>query len=480
MSYKLFAQRVSLVGVTSAIINLRGLILIPILTKSLGADAFGVWSQILVTVSLLAPLCTLGLGYAITRFLASEKDRHVVSRHVSSIFLTTSLISLILSVLLFLFSESLAGAVFGGTEAAVYIKISSILILLAAIDQIMVEYFTGFQQIKRYSAFMISQTACEIVLITYFVLSGYGLSGAIISLIIARASTTVIAALWIGKDIGISAPHPSDVRSYLPYTLPLLPTALSYWFVNLGDRYVIGYFMGAEAVGIYSASYGIGAILALFYAPLSGTLFPAMVKCYENDDILGLKTYIEYSLKFFLMFAIPSLFGLTILSGSLLMTLTTSEFVGGGAIISVVALANLLYYSSFINTHILNMFKETKLVGALFGASAIINLILNIILVPIMGIMGAAIATLATFIFHAFMIGRISFKKMHYKIDINFIAKSVVSSVIMALVVWRLDPVGSVEILISVGVGSAVYFFCMIGLKGFSKKEINFLRDSLS
>jgi hypothetical protein len=69
---------------------------------------------------------------------------------------------------------------------------------------------------------------------------------------------------------------------------------------------------------------------------------------------------------------------------------------------------------------------------------------------------------------------------MHYKIDINFIAKSVVSSVIMALVVWRLDPVGSVEILISVGVGSAVYFFCMIGLKGFSKKEINFLRDSLS
>lgn len=479
MSYKLFAQRVGLVGVTSAIVNLRGLILIPILTKTLGADAYGIWSQILVTISLLAPFCTLGLGYAITRFLAPEKNRRVVSKHMSSIFLTTSSVALILSGLLFVFSENLAAAVFGGIEAAFYIKISSLLILLAAVDQVMVEYFTGFQQIKRYSSFLILQTICEIILIPYFILSGFGLFGAIASLLIAKASTSVIAALWIRSDIGISVPHFSDVKPYLTYTLPLLPTALSYWFVNLGDRYVIGYFMGVEAVGIYSASYGLGAILALFYAPLSGTLFPAMVRCYENDNILELKIYLKYSLKFFLMFAIPSFFGLTVLSKSLLVTLATSEFVEGGVVISIVALSNLFYYSSFINTYILNMFKETKFVSIIYGGSALINLILNIILVPMMGIVGAAIATLATFMVHMLVIGRISFRKMPYEIDLNFIAKSLASSIVMALVVWWLDPVGSISILISVGIGAMVYFGTLVLLRGFSKSESDFVRGIL-
>ena len=55
--YKLFAQRVvGLVGITNLIVNLRGLIIIPILTKMLGADAYGIWSVIMVTISLLSPL----------------------------------------------------------------------------------------------------------------------------------------------------------------------------------------------------------------------------------------------------------------------------------------------------------------------------------------------------------------------------------------------------------------------------------------
>jgi O-antigen/teichoic acid export membrane protein len=53
--YKLFAQRIGLVGIVSLIVNLKGLILIPILTKTLGAEAYGIWSIIVVTISLLSP-----------------------------------------------------------------------------------------------------------------------------------------------------------------------------------------------------------------------------------------------------------------------------------------------------------------------------------------------------------------------------------------------------------------------------------------
>ncbi|MCK4731608.1 MAG: hypothetical protein KAT65_04035 [Methanophagales archaeon] len=60
--YKLFAQRVGFVGITTLIMNLRGLNLIPILTKTLGADAYGVWSKIMVTISLIIAFFNMWTG----------------------------------------------------------------------------------------------------------------------------------------------------------------------------------------------------------------------------------------------------------------------------------------------------------------------------------------------------------------------------------------------------------------------------------
>jgi len=479
MSYKLFAQRVGLVGVTNLIISMRGLILIPILTKTLGADGYGIWSQIWATISLLAPLCTLGLSYAILRFLSTEKDKGVIGKGLSSIFAITAAIGLMLSSLIFIISEPLAVAVFGGIDAAFYIKISSFLILLAAIDQLLISYFTAFQQMKRYSSFLILQTVGEVILIAYLVLSGFGLSGAIISLLIARLITTTLGFLWVTSDVKFLTPDFSIVKSYLPYTLPLLPTAICYWLINLGDRYVIGYFMGVDAVGIYSASYGLGGLLVLFYAPLSSTLFPAMVHCYENNKIQELKTHLKYSLKFFLMFAIPSFFGLSVLSKSLLVTLATPEFAEGAVVVSIVALATVLYSCGSINVYVLNLFKETKKVGLIYMASASINVVINIILVPLMGIVGAAIATLLTYAVHLFVISVISFKKVSYDVDFKFILKSLISSSIMAFVVWKLNPIGAVDIVISIGVGAMVYFGVLVLLRGFTKDEYRFLIDVL-
>ena len=474
--YSLFAGRVGLVGVANAIITLRGLILIPILAKTLGAEEYGIWSQILVTISLLAPPCTLGLGYAIVRFLAPEKDKEKVSKGISSILATTSLIALAASGLIFVLSEPLAIAVFGGVNAAFYIRISALLIFLTTVDHIIIGYFFGFRQIKKYSAFVVSGTIGEMALIAYLVLSGFGLFGAIISLLIVRAVTSVIGFLWIKSDINISKPSFSVIKPYLPFTLPLILTVLSYWLINLGDRYVIGYFMGASAVGIYSAGYNLGAVLLFFYALLAGILLPAIVKSYENNKIQEVKTYLKYSLKFLLMFLVPSFFGLSILSKSLLMTLATLEFANAYMVVSIVALATLLYCCSFINASVLALFKETKKVGIIFGASALINVVLNIVLVPRIGILGAAIATLVTFTIHLFVVSKLSFKRLSYDIDLKFISKCIIASILVGFVVWEMNPYGAVNILISIGVAVVVYFGVMVLLKAFTREEVRFFR----
>lgn len=476
-TYKKYARDTILAGIANLVRPLRGLILLPILSKTLGVEGYGTWSQIQVTINLLMPLALLQLGFTMTRFLAAERDKGKISKGFFSILAAASLTSFLFSVLMFVFARPLAVAFFGGADAEPFIKLAAFLVLLATIDQVVIEYFVAFRQMKRYSAFIIAQTIGEVALIAYLVSAGFGLYGAITALLAVRAALFIIGFPLVKRQIKFAIPNLATLKPYLAFSLPLLPYSLCYWMVNVGDRYVIGYFLGATAVGLYSAPYALGALPYLFYSPLVTVLFPAITYLYENNRLQELKVHLGYSLKLFLVFAIPAAFGLSVLSKSLLTTLTTSEFAEGYLIVPIVALGVLLFSCSYIFSDVLTLFKETKLVAFIFGGSALVNLVMNIILVPLIGILGAAISTLLTFTIHLIVVSVLANRRLAFDIDLKFIAKSIVSSVIMGAVVWKLNPAGAINILISVAVGAVVYFAVLTLLRGFSKNEWAFLKS---
>ena len=158
MSYKLFAQRVGLVGVTNFIVSSRGLILIPILTKTLGADAYGIWAIIMVTISLLSPLALLGLTSAMIRFLAAEKDKNKIQEGFYSVLFVIFFAGLVLSLGIFLLSDTFAVTILKDISVAPLIKIASVVILLQTLDLVLLEYFRTFGRMKKYSAYTLLQT----------------------------------------------------------------------------------------------------------------------------------------------------------------------------------------------------------------------------------------------------------------------------------------------------------------------------------
>ena len=218
-------------------------------------------------------------------------------------------------------------------------------------------------------------------------------------------------------------------------------------------------------------------MISFLYAPIALVLFPAITNLYENNNIHEVKMHLKYTLKFFLMIAIPSLFGLTILSKSLLGILTTSEFIEAYMVIPIVALGALLFSIGNLFSDVLMLFKKTKIISLVFGSSALLNLVLNIFLVPLIGIIGAAIATLVTFAILFFVLAFISFKSLPFDWDPKFITKSIASSIVVGLVILKVSPHGAVNTLISIGIGAVVYFGVLLALKGFTKEEYRFLRD---
>lgn len=475
--YSVFISRIGLVGLAKFITSLRGLILLPILAKTLGVTNYGIWAQILVTIGLLMSFATLNLSAGMVRFLPAEKDKKNIARVIFTVIFTVLFVAVIFALILFLLSDPFAKILLRDVSASFFIKIGAFLLILEALRQTSLESFRIFGQIKRYSILTVLQTFLEIGLVSFLVLSGFGLLGVLIAFLIARSIILLLSLFFIISYVGFALPRFGILRPYLVFALPLIPIGLLEVVIASSDRYVIGFFKGAASVGVYSATYNIGLIAGIFIFPIVYILSPTVFKLFDEKRIEKVKIYLSYSLKYFLLISIPSVFGLTILTKSILNVLTTSEFVTAISmfIVLFVSLSTIFYGIQAIFGRVLMLFKRTKSFLIAFIAAAIINLGLNIIFIPYWGIIGAAVTTLIAYALSAIIIYYKSRQYMKFKINLSFIVKSIIASLVMAGAIYIFNPIGIVKILLAIGLGITIYFCIIFLLKGFGKREIEII-----
>jgi len=472
--YSLFTRRVGLVGAVQALAGLKGLIILPILTKTLGASDYGIWALVLVTVALLQPIICLGLDNAILRFLPAKRKEEIVQGVITA--LCVIVLTGTIACLAFFFSSDFFATIFLKEEAAAsVIKVASLLLILESLNVVTLGSFRVFGQIKKYFAIVLLRTLLEIGLVSFFVFSGYGLLGAVISLLVTRVVTLAVALYLIISYAGFARPDFSLLPAYFKYALPTVPYILCAYVIASSDRYVIGGFFDATAVGIYSAAYGIGSIILMFSSYIMYILRPTIYKGYDEGRVDTVKTYLSYSWKYLLMLSIPSAFGLSILAEPLLASLTRPEFIlTGKFVVPLVAFSMVIYGMEQILGVVVLLSKRSAILGAVFGAAAAVNLGLNFLLVPRWGVVAAAATTLLAYTLAFGIIYYQSRKYLKFDANLVFIGKSILASAVMALAIWAFHPVGAVEIVLAVVMGAAIYFAILFLLKGFKKAETQF------
>jgi O-antigen/teichoic acid export membrane protein len=341
-------------------------------------------------------------------------------------------------------------------------------------------YFRGIQQIKKYSAFNFSKVFFSLLLVIYFVLSDKGIEGAVVGLLIADALMLLAMISFVVLDLGISFPRFKNMKEYLAFGVPTIPGNLSSWVVNSSNRYVIGILMGTTFVGYFSPGYTLGNMINLFIAPLSFILPAALSKHYDEHETDEVRVILGFSLKFFLALGIPAAFGLSLLSRPILNVLSTPEIAAQGYLITpFMALGALLLGAYAIVAQILVLEKNTALTGKIWTIAAILNLALGFLLITYMGIIGGAIATLASFAFAFITTNYYANRSIKILLSLNFVAKSLAASMVMSFLLIMLRPEGTLELALSIVSGALVYFAVLFFLKGFTISEIGFVRKLL-
>lgn len=474
-SYQKFAKDVLIIGITNVLVALSGIIMLPLITKTLGAHDYGIWVQVNVTIGLLWTFANLGLPFAMTRFLPAKTSKEEIQEEFYSVFVLVSLTTLIVSIILIAAAHFIAGAFFEG--ATDIVRITGLIILVWSLDWVFLSVFRTFRQMKRYSVFIIAETYGQIGLIAYLVLNGHGILSIVLAVLAIRIVIFFILIFLIKSQIGIGRPHFSRIKEYLSFGLPTIPGNVAAWVVASSDRYVIGYFLGAASVGVYSAGYGLGSIPLMMAVVLGFVLPPTLSKLYDEGRMEEVKTHLSYSLKYLLAIAIPFVFGAVILAKPVLRLFSTTEIASEGYfIVPLIAMSILLYGTYVVIAHILVVTKKTKIMGLIWIIAAVVNLGLNIVVVPHLGIMGAALTTLVAYSLALGIGSYYSFEEFKFSVDWRFIAKSLIASAMMSLVVWWIAPEGNVATIIAVVIGVVVYGVVLLLLRGFGREEFRFFR----
>jgi O-antigen/teichoic acid export membrane protein len=474
-TYQKFTKYVFFMGLIHVIAALEGMIVLPVITKFLGVASYGIWTQLRGIVTLIVPFIVLALPAALIRFLSAEKNKREIQEGVYSVLVLVFIIAFIIASLFVIFSGFLARFF---ECSPVLIKIFSLVIILESLNVIILDVLIAFQEMAKYCFFSIFEMIGQILLIVGAVFIGSGLYGVVLSFLLIRLITFLILFIYVLKKICIIFPTFSPIKKYLYFSLPLLGSGLSYWFVASSDRYLINLFWGVIAVGFYAPAYAMGSLLNFFIYPVTLMLTAVLPKLFDEKKMDEVKNHLKYSLKYFLIVVIPSVFGLSVLSRQLLIIFSTKEIAENAYFITpFIALSILFYGVSCFFCQILVLAKKTKINAMIWAASALLNFGLNLIFIPIFGILAAAITTFLSYLFSFGLIWYFSFKELKFEIDWQFIIKSILASVLMSLFIIQFSSVGLLNALIVIVSAAFIYGILIFLFKGISKKEIYFFKD---
>jgi O-antigen/teichoic acid export membrane protein len=464
-----FTKDVLWVGFSQIVILLFAFLTLPVLTKIYGPTIYGLWSQIFVTVGLLIPILNFQLLSATVRYIHEDRKNGVFGQSFSNMFWIIALTVFIALIIGITFRTQLSLILFKTDIYASYIILTFVWAGTGALLSLLLSYWRANGKITKLSIINIAISTFKFMPLILLALLHYELWYIIITQIAVEILFITVLFSSVSMKIGFKLPNTANLKKYLSFSVPQIPSAALLWIMDSSDRYFITSFLGLAQTGIYSASYGIGSLIYLFYFPISFVVFPMVTNLWEKGDISGVKKYLEYSTKIFLYLGIPGSAGLYVLSKPLLVILSTSEFaVGGGIITFLIALSTIFLGIYQINLYIIYLIEKTKFMPIIVGLSALVNIIINILLIPKIGIIGAAISTVLSYALLSLIVLIWANKSVGYNFDYVFISKTIFSSLIMLVVIEFIPVSNMFTIIIAILIGTAVYLALTLILKTFS------------
>ena len=376
-------------------------------TEALTPSDYGEADLIIQTANLLIPLVSAGIADGVFRFVLETDDEHTAKRKsiFSAGFYTISAGTAILAALSSFIS--IPGFLSEYKWLLIWFISASCYHSLCA------QFIRGEGKTRLFAYQGVLNTVLVIDFsILFLSVFEAGTRGYIISIALADSICALYLAagqkLWRLMDIHLKS---GMWRKMMRYSLPLVPAALFWWITSVSDRYMITWFLGSGANGIYTVASKIPAIITL----ISGMFLEAWQFSAVRESRGSRRSYISFYTNIWSMFLTVMFTGGSIIiafSPAAIRLLAASEYYSAAEYLPILTAAAILSSLVSFMGSVYIVTKRSSLSFLTTAAGAVFNIILNFLLIPThLGIYGAAVATLCSYLL-SFLIRIISIRNI--------------------------------------------------------------------
>lgn len=377
-------------GLGGAVTQVAAMLLLPIYTRILTPDDYGQIAIVTLVTSVIAILLNGGQNTAFFFFYFQRETPDARRQLTGTVVIYLLVSAAVFLLLLIVFGEPAAALLFKDVTLWPLLQVALVGTFFDAGNQIPFATFRAEQRAAQYAALSILRF---VINVTLNIIAVAVLRWGVVGVIYANLLTSV---LFFGACLGLRwhaiawTVDFSLLRPLLRFGLPLVPGALASWALNLSNRFFLERYADLHQIGIYAVGYSIAGVVNMLMGWFNTAYAPYVFSIAGQP---GAKTVYARMMTYALtLFTLVGL-GLSIFASQALLLLATPSYYGAASVVPLIALAHLFYELDYILSFGLNLANKTAYYSFIMGAGAVVNLMLNFILIPPFGIMGAAVSS---------------------------------------------------------------------------------------
>ena len=431
--YKKLATNTLIFAIGTFSSKVLSFLLMPFVTRMIGTGDYGAADLVQQTANVLIPIVFLQINSAALRFAL---DKNSNKADVLTVGIRTTLIGFVVF-LLFAYPISLINI--NDFRLGDYILLIYMFVLVSGSRQLCQQFVRGSGEVKLFAVDGILATATTLAFNLLFLGPLHlGVTGYVVAIIASDACSiiflTVTCKLW--KYVKIKGVGSGIAGEMLKYSIPMMPSIILWWVINVSDRYMVTGFISTSANGLYTAASKIPNFIIMFSSIFIDAWQLSAVDEYDNEDRADFftKVFRVYSGG---VFAAAS--GLILLTQFITKILVAESYYESWQYVPILIISTTL--SCFVNflASVYMASKKTAMGSVTAFAGAITNFILNMILIPRIGANGATIATVAAFVvvFVTRAVNTRKYVKIDFKAPVMFTELAILSIQAVVMIVMK-------------------------------------------
>ena len=368
-----------------------------LITRNFGSVVFGRYTLTVTFSQIVVLIFTLGFPNGIIRLLTDPYHYNIKpkSNFLNKVFWITLILSVLISILLYINSNFIALYLFNDESLIEYIKILSFFITPLMFHEILLNIYRGKKDFKKYNLFLFVLPPLLFIIIYFlFFNKSHNETSVILSFLFSILSVLILEIIF-SRKIRSSNQSNYPIKQLLKLSLPMMLSGTILFLLSWTDIFMIGIMTSSKDVGIYSAAFKVASIGLIIILVFNVVIGPKVSELYNNNYMSKLKTTINKTTQLITFLTIP-IFSIIIIFRKEILSFFGNDFIQGESVLIILSTSVLINAISGNVDQILNMTNHQKIMKNITLFCLIENIILNYILIPIYGINGAAWSSLIT------------------------------------------------------------------------------------